>query len=201
MDNPEAQRKETIRRILDLEKTEQSMTDDSVRSGYGDLYQQACQHFGTWLVALEYAGVSLKRGTSQNFTPESVVKRIRRRCSNLHSMKAMFVRKADYRLYRDAKTTFGTWQRSLEHAGVDKDKLYFGPTNPKVTCETILVMLIEWLGEGQALTPTAIACRNQAFARALVFRYGGFQNAFRLAELAIKSDRHVGQILEPSATG
>ncbi len=59
MTESENQRREIIRQILSLEQTGQVLSDESVRALEPELYEKACQLFGTWPVALEYAGVRL----------------------------------------------------------------------------------------------------------------------------------------------
>lgn len=113
-----------------------------MRTHAPELLQKAWESFGTWPVLPEYAGVRLVRWrTSQNVTPDQLIKKIRRRCGNLHSMRAMFVRKADYPLYRDALAMFGTWQNALAQAEVNRDRLYFGTKNPRSHQVTALELL------------------------------------------------------------
>ena len=181
MTDSETQRREIIRQILSLEQTGQMLSDESVRSREPELHVKACSLFGTWPVALEYAGIRLVRGSSQNASPEIVVKRLRRRCANLHSMRNIYVRKADYRLYRDAVVLFGSWQNALVQAGIEKDLLYSGTKNPKLTQEAALEQLTQRILSRGMPTLATIACENQYLARCLIARFGSFQAALRLA--------------------
>ncbi len=188
MIDAEIQRREVIRLILSLEQEGRGLSEESVRTHAPELLQKACELFGTWPVALEYAGVRLVRGTSQNVTPDQLIKRIRRRCGNLHSMRAMFVRKADYPLYRDALAMFGTWQNALVQADVDRDRLYYGTKNPKLSQVTALDMLSKRISTRGVPTLVSLACENQYLTRCLIARFGSFQTALNLAVAATKTD-------------
>jgi hypothetical protein len=157
------------------------------------LHEKASRFFGTWPVALEYAGVRLIRGSSQNSSPEMVLTRLRRRCSYLHSMRTSYVRKVDYRLYREAVTIFGNWHNALAKAGIEKDLLYLGPKNPRLTREAALGMLAQRVLTGDLPTLETIACENQYLARCLIARFGSFRTALDLAmaHAAPDSGQHV----------
>lgn len=188
MGDSEIQRREVIRLILSLERQGKGLTEESVRTHAPELLQKACESFGTWPVALEYAGVRLVRGTSQNVTPDQLIKKIRRRCGNLHSMRAMFVRKADYPLYRDALAMFGTWQNALAQADVNRDRLYFGTKNPRLTQVTALELLSQRILVSGVPTLVSLACENQYLTRCLIARFGSFQTALDLASTTTKTD-------------
>lgn len=188
MIDSEIQRREVIRLILSLEQEGWGLSEESVRKHAPELLQKACELFGAWPVALEYAGVRLVRGTSQNVTPDQLIKRIRRRCGNLHSMRAMFVRRADYPLYRDALAMFGSWQNALVQADVNRDRLYFGTKNPKLTHVTALELLSQRISENGVPTLVCLACENQYLTRCLIARFGSFQTALNLANAATKTD-------------
>ena len=53
----ETQRREVLRLILSLEQNCQGLSEESVRAHSPELIRKACESFGTWPVALEYAGV------------------------------------------------------------------------------------------------------------------------------------------------
>jgi hypothetical protein len=181
MTDSEVQRREVIRLILSLEQTGQVLSDEVVRAKEPELHEKACQLFGTWPVALEYAGVRLVRGSSQNATPDLIIRRIRRRCADLHSMRAVNIRRADFGLYRQAIAMFGSWQKALAEAGIDKDLLYSGPKNPKLTREAALDLLTQRIRNGGVPTLAILACENQYLARCLIARCGSFQAALNLA--------------------
>jgi hypothetical protein len=184
----EAQRREVLRLILSLEQNCQGLSEESVRAHSPELIRKACESFGSWPVALEYAGVRLIRGTSQNVTPEQLIRRIRRRCGNLHSMRAMFVRKADYPLYRNAVAIFGNWQNALAQSGVDRHRLYYVPKDPRLTQVTALELLSQRILANGVPTLISLACENQYLTRCLIARFGSFQTALKLAIAATETD-------------
>jgi hypothetical protein len=103
-------------------------------------------------------------------------------------MRAMFVRKADYPLYRDALAMYGTWQNALVQADVNRDRLYFGTKNPKLTHVTALELLSKRISENGVPTLVGLACENQYLTRCLIARFGSFQTALNLASAATKTD-------------
>lgn len=103
-------------------------------------------------------------------------------------MRAMFVRKADRPLYGDALAMYGTWQNALAEANVNRDRLYYGPKNPKLTRVTALEMLSQRISTSGVPTLVSLACENQYLTRCLIARFGSFQTALNLAVAATKTD-------------
>ncbi len=54
-------RKKVIQEIVLRHNAKLPWTVDVVIADANELYQQACEHFGTWETALQYAGVNIRR--------------------------------------------------------------------------------------------------------------------------------------------
>jgi hypothetical protein len=188
MSSFDSRRKQVIRRILDMESRGQVLGENSVSKSDKALFDEACELFGSWAIALEYAGVRIKQNRSQSVVPKAVVKRIRGRVGRLNSVKAGQVRKSDYKLYRAGIVAFGSWQRALEAAGVDQKCLYFGPTNPKLTNDQIFEMLRQRASDGKSMRFLDFACDNLAVARAIESRFKNWTSALVLAGLRKKEE-------------
>jgi len=186
MESNDAARREVIRQILELEQQKTPLAEDAARSTLKELYRNACRCFGSWQVALDYAGVPARRGARQICAPESVVRRIRRRCASLYSVRAKYVRKTDNKLYCEALATFGSWNGALEAADIRRDRLMFGPENPKLNVEQILELLRSRAASGESLRLVDFACENQALTRSIVYRFKCWQNA--LVEAGLGQD-------------
>jgi hypothetical protein len=65
MEVDDAARREIIRQILELEGKREQMTEEHIKANHSALYCNACVQFGAWQIALEYAGVRLKRITNR----------------------------------------------------------------------------------------------------------------------------------------
>ncbi len=89
---------------------------------------------------------------------------------------------------------FGSWQKALAEAGIDKDLLYSGPKNPKLTRQAALELLTQRIRNGGVRTLTTLACENQYLARCLVARCGSFQAALNIAAADAASES-VGPVL------
>ena len=188
MDSQDAARREIIRQILELEAKRQSLAEESVKTSQTKLHDDACEQFGTWQVALEYAGVRLKRGVSQNYVPEVIIRRIRRRCAALYSVRSKYVRKADHRLYREAIGTFGSWKAALDAAGIQRQRLMYGAANPRLKPDQILELLRERAEAGESMKLVDFACDNQAVARAIVYHFKCWQNAVNAAGIQFDNE-------------
>jgi hypothetical protein len=152
------------------------------------LFNQACELFGTWAIALEYAGVRISRNRSQKVVPKLVIQRIRARVGLLNSVKARNIRKTDYKLYRAGVVAFGSWPQALEAAGVDRNHLYYGPSNPRPGNDQIFELLRSRANEGKSMRFIDFACDNLAVARTISARFRSWKSALELAELRKKDD-------------
>jgi hypothetical protein len=183
MNSFEINRKLVIRRILEIESQHQILTEESIRQENKALFDEACELFGTWALALKYAGVRKKRQRNRKWKPEIVIKQIRRRVARLNSVKAMNVRKANHSLYRAGVDMFGSWQNALDAAGIDRNRMYFGPLNPRLENDQIFELLRERTREGKSMRFTDFACENFAVARTIETRFRNWNRALILAGL------------------
>lgn len=174
-------RKQVIRRILEIESQHQVLTEELICQKDKALFDEACELFGTWLLALKYAGVRKRRQRRKKWMPENVIKQIRRRVGRLNSVKAVNVRKANYTLYRAAIEIFGSWQNALKAAGIDRTRLYCSPINPRLNNEQIFELLRERVQEGKSMRFTDFACDNFAVARTIETRFRTWNKALIMA--------------------
>lgn len=181
MSSIDINRRQVIRHILEMETQGQVLGEDSVSKANRALFEEACELFGTWAIALEYAGVRIKRNRSQSIVPNVVIQRIRGRVGRLNSVKAGQIRKTDYKLYRAGIVAFGSWQRALEAAGVDRKHLYYGPLNPRLTNDQIFDLLRARANSGKSMRFIDFACDNLAVARTIESRFKNWKSALVLA--------------------
>lgn len=181
MDQQEITRRQVIQEVLSLEHSGCNLGEDAISEDQRALYEQACAVFGTWMATLDYAAVRQSRRSHSEASREKVIRRIRRRCGCLNSMKATFVRKSDFRLYRTGKELFGSWENALNAAGININNLYPGKTNPLLTDELALKALTERIADKGIPRLCVLACENQYLARYLIRRYRSFQFAIEVA--------------------
>ncbi len=89
---------------------------------------------------------------------------------------------------------FGSCQKALAEAGIDKDLQHSGPKNPKLTREAALELLTQRIRIGGVPTLTILACEKQYLARCLIARCGNFQAALSIAAADAASES-VGPVL------
>lgn len=188
MSSIDINRRQVIRHILEMESQGQVLGEDSVSKANRALFEEACELFGTWAIALEYAGVRIKRNRSQSIVPNVVIQRIRGRVGRLNSVRAGHIRKTDYKLYRAGIVAFGSWHRALEAAGVDRKYLYYGPMNPRRTNDQIFELLRERSNSGKSMRFIDFACDNLAVARTIESRFKNWKSALILAGLRKKEE-------------
>lgn len=191
MDQREITRRQVIQEVLSLENSGCNLAEDAVSQGQPSLYEQACAVLGTWTATLDYAAVRESRRNHSETSRDKVIRRIRRRCGCLNSMKATFVRKSDYRLYRTGKELFGSWENAVKAAGIDINHLYPGKSNPQLSDEHALKALVERIAAKGIPRLCVLACENQYLARYLIRRFRNFHVAIDAA-LQYSSVAHDG---------
>ena len=118
-------REDIIRRIVERESQKRGLTEEAVLQDAPELHQVACEQFGAWDTALQYAGVSLRRLYAKpRYTREDVIQRIRTHCRRRCKPTAEYFRYHDRQLYVLARQYFGTWRQVLQAAGLN------APTRP-----------------------------------------------------------------------
>jgi Homing endonuclease associated repeat len=196
MEVDDAARREIIRQILELEGNREQMTEEHIKANQSVLYCNACVQFGAWRIALEYAGVRLKRRTNRKPPPTPIISGIRRRCASLNSVRAKYVRITDNRLYRAAIDAFGSWNAAVDAAGIQRSHLYFGPSHPKPTSEEILDLLRARAEAGESMRMSDFSYENQAVARAIMKHFGCWKKA--LIASGIRAPDRTADISESS---
>ncbi|AMV32084.1 hypothetical protein VN12_08170 [Pirellula sp. SH-Sr6A] len=188
MNSIDAQRKQVIRKILEMESLHQTLTEESVSRLHQNLFEEACLLFGTWAIALDYSGVRLRPECSKALAPRAVIKKIRSHVGRLYSVKAVNVRRTNFKLYKAAIDSFGSWKKALRAAGVDTARLYYGSTSPKLNDEQIFQLLRDRYQQGKSMRFIDFACENMAAARLLELRFKSWKKALQLAGLTDSID-------------
>jgi hypothetical protein len=181
-------RKRVIRCILELEEQSLPLLEESASQDHKVLFEEAVELFGTWALALEYAGVRVSRKASNKLPPKFIIQQIRGRVGRLNCVRAMHIRKVNHKLYRAGVETFGSWHFALEAAGVDAKRMYFGRNNPRLNNEQIFELLRERAREGKSMRLIDFACDNLAVARTVESRFRNWKTALTLAGL-IKTEK------------
>lgn len=166
-------RKEVICRIVERQMQGRGLIEAVVLQDTPQLHQSACEQFGTWDTALQYAGVTFRSLYGQRpYTREEVLQKIRRHCRNGRKPTAKSVCRHDYRLQVAAQREFGSWRQALAAAGLDLSRARLGTTKPqRLTGRQVIEALRAWNAAGHSLQWCDICLENRALAAAARARF------------------------------
>lgn len=113
-------REDVIRQIVKRDIQKQGLTEETVVEEARELHEWACEHFGVWETALQYAGVNLSaKGGERLLGPEQVQRELRRLCTKPSNLRSSWNRRKDPKLYRAAVRHFGSWEQALVATGIN----------------------------------------------------------------------------------
>jgi hypothetical protein len=172
-------RESVIRRIVEWDQAGKNLTEEAVVREAPDLYQAASKPFGAWETALQYAGIGPRRlSAMQEYTPEAVLRRIRRLCRDGYSLKAVDNMRRDRRLYDTARRYFGDWRKALEAAGVHLQYAGLRGGKPRrLDKEKTLSALRDWLAAGHSRSWLDLCLQNHELALAVKSVCGSWRRA------------------------
>ncbi len=178
-------REAIIRQIVARELAGKGLNVNAVQVQDKSLYEIACEEFGAWETALEYAGIHPRFAASakQPWSREGVIKQLRRLCSSGYDLGARNNRSRDHALYRATLSYFGSWRAGLIAAGINLsnvDKLGV----KKVTREVLLLWLQNRQASGHSLVWTDVVLENRSYALAIKRTFRSWKRA--LAEAGVE---------------
>lgn len=168
-----------IRRIVERETQKRGLTEEIVRQEVPELYQLACEQFGTWDTALKYAGVGVRQlYAKEDYHRERVIQTIRKHVRKRHNPTATYIRRFDPSLYKAARCHFGSWYGALHAADVKpkRARLRTGQFQ-RLDTKRILDTIRKWNAAGYSLVGTNVYLQNRALATAAEIAYGSWRRA------------------------
>lgn len=111
-------REDVIRRLVGREQQQLDLTEEVVFQEEPELHASACEHFGTWETALEYAGIELEI-PGQKWSPEKVIEALQLRQQQGFRMQSIW--EDDNPLAMAALHYFGSMRNARLAAGVEVD--------------------------------------------------------------------------------
>ena len=173
------QREEVIRQVVQRDLEHRPLLEEQVLQESPDLHAAACEHFGTWHTALNYAGINLRRVSTDNkHSEEDVLRTIRYLCCNGYNLTANHNVRRDRRLCEAARQHFGTWRRALCAAGINIKYVNL-PANPRRFSKPQIIEAIRQRQlAGLSLSWTVVCMENRMLANAA-------KNGFRSWRLAL----------------
>ena len=194
------QREEVIRQVVQRDVEHRALLEEQVLQESPELHTAACEHFGTWHTALNYAGINLRRvSTDHKCSEEEVLRTIRYLCCNGYNLTANHNIRRDRRLYEAARQHFGTWRRALCAAGINMQYVNL-PTHPRRFTQSKIIEAIQQRQQaGLSLSWTVVCMDNRALANAAKNSFRSWRLALVAAGLAPEKSPPASKPEPPSA--
>jgi hypothetical protein len=171
-------REAIIRQIVHRDLEQLGLTEEIVREEAVELYEAACDHFGTWETALTYAGINVRRmQPRKEYTADRVLQEIRTLCISGYDLSATHNLKRDRRLYEAARQHFGTWSKALAATGLNLKHAFHGGRPRKLDRQKLLEAIKQRQESGETLVWTDVCLENRGFASAAKRVFGSWRSA------------------------
>ena len=186
-------RESIIRQIVHRDVEQLGLLEEIVRREATELYETACDHFGTWETALTYAGVNVSRmDPRKEYTIDRVLQEIRLLCSSGYDLSTTHNMHRDRQLYEAARLHFGTWRKTLVAAGVNLEHAFVrGPR--KHDRQQLLETIRQRQTSGKTLVWTDVCLENRAFASAAKHTFGSWRKTLIAAGIDPKIYHNYGR--------
>lgn len=174
-------RETIIRKIVERDVAGESLLDDDVRRDDELLHVAACNEFGAWNTALQYAGVDVRHvGDRRDLTQARVEQQLRRLCTTGYDLGAMVNRNRDRPLYEAALRYHGTWRAALTAAGINLTNV--SRRRPDhFDRDTMILWIRQRQAAGQSMTYTEVCLENRDKAMAIRRTFGSWKAALAMA--------------------
>jgi hypothetical protein len=184
-------RRDVIREIVQRDVQMLGLSAESVLREAKKLHSAACEHFGTWETALQYAGVDMRAlAVRDEYSRERVLSRIRRLCRDGHDLAAHRNQMRNRRMYDAARQHFGSWRGALRAAGINLANLR--PRSLRLDTNEILDRLRRMHAEGHSMKWTDVCLDNRTLAMAAKSAFRSWRRASVAAGLASDEDVVLG---------
>lgn len=199
-------RPEVIRRIVARELEQRGLAAEEVLKDDAVLYQRACDQFGTWETALQYAGVTPRRQIPEtvpvprhkrsitvprNADPTEVVNALRSICVNGYNLSASKNSRRDRKLYDAARRHFGTWARALIAAGINLENSQLPVKPRRLSRIDLLARMHGRLADGRSMAWRQVCLEDRAFAMAVKHAFKSWHRALLAAGIVVVKAKRI----------
>ncbi|MDZ4686653.1 MAG: hypothetical protein SH850_16400 [Planctomycetaceae bacterium] len=186
-------REDVIRQIVDRDLQGRAMSEHSIQRDDSPLLVAAVHHYGSWELALGYAGVSPRRARSRpTDTAQEVCRMIYKLCISGYGLKPSHLVRSNRRVYLAALRHFGTWKNALRATGIDpKRALYRQPR--RLDRLAVLEAIQERQRAGLSLVWSVICCQDRRCAMSAKHAFGSWRKAMIAAGVPPENYRHERQ--------
>lgn len=180
-------REDVIRQIVERDIQNRGLTEEQAAREVPLLHAAACEHFGTWVTALQYAGISERRITADDeLSPERVLRRIRTLCIDGYDLSCTRNLRRDRRLYEAARQHFGTWRRALLAAGINLANARSRPKSRRLDRPQILQALRQRHEAGLSMYWITVCLDNRYLAMSAKHAFRSWRRALLAAGLPLE---------------
>jgi hypothetical protein len=191
-----------IRRIVERDVGNLGVAEEKVQQEDAELYHAACEHFGTWETALQYAGVTNRRSKPQairqprhkrrisvasDANPAAVISALRAMCVHGYNLSPSNNSRRDRKLYDAARRHFGSWKEALTAAGINLENSQLPAKPRRIPRADLLAQIHERHAAGKSMVWKQVCLENRAFATAVKNAFKSWYRALLAAGLATPS--------------
>lgn len=186
-------REDVIHQIVDRDLQGRAMSEDSIQCEDSQLLVAAIHHYGSWKLALGYAGVNPLRARSRpTDTAQGVRRMIFKLCIAGYGMRSSHMMRTNRRVYLAALRHFGTWKNALIAAGIDPERAL--DRHPqRLDRHAVLEVIRERQRAGLSLVWSVVCCQDRRCAMSARHAFGSWQNAMIAAGVPPECYRYKGQ--------
>jgi hypothetical protein len=177
-------REAIIRQIVARDIANQDLSAHTISSTEAVLYELACEEFGSWQTALEYAGVRSRMSMpiDKELTRKRVRQQLRRLCTTGYDLGSHVNRSRNRLLHDAAIGYFGSWREALAASGINLANV--SRRRPKhLDSEMMILWLQQRKAAGLSLRWTVVCLENRDYALAIRRTFRSWREAIAAAEI------------------
>lgn len=177
-------REDVIRQIVERDVQNLGLSKDVVLQSAPELHAAACEFYGTWDTALQYAGISERRVSAPDpSNPDLVLRKIRQLCLDGYDLSAARNKERDRQLFNAARRYFGSWRGALRAVGMNLEQARPSSRPRSLNREKIIETLRQRHEAGLSLAWSAVCLENRVFAIAAKQLFRSWRSALAAAGL------------------
>jgi hypothetical protein len=177
-------REDVIRQIVERDVQNLGLTEELVTLETPELYAAACEFYGTWDTALQYAGISERRVAAADLSkPEHVLRKIRQLCLDGYDLSASRNKERDRQLFNAARRHFGSWKQALRAVGMNLEQARPSSRPRSLNRDKIIEILRQRHEAGLSLSWSVVCLENRVFAVAAKQLFRSWRRALEAAGL------------------
>lgn len=183
-------REDVIRQIVDCDLQGRAMSTEIIQCENPQLLFAAVRHYGSWELALGYAGVSPRRARARpTDTAQGVRRMIYKLCICGYGLRPSYMMRSNRRVYLAALRHFGTWKDALLAAGIDPERALYRKPH-RLDRLSVLEAIGKRQRAGLSLVWSVVCCEDRCCALSARHAFGSWQKAMIAAGVPPENYRY-----------